>query len=917
MSTFEENIANLKQNNRFTTQQIKTYNLDEARFESASLQRQGELWMLAGNLGADFVEKIAANREKDAINDEYITHYENKWEEYLGSDEAAAAEKLFKSNANNQNILSDGLVNVESAGGPSDDVAEGRLSTGKHIRIREQLRTADLKQRFIPWVRNQYLNNQDIFIAEIEGKPVKIKVNNPNLTHKEKVASLKYLTKEYLKLHDIQKYSRDFLYLPTERGGSGFMKSILEANQTFTEEFRNAYKIELSEVDINMATRQLATLKDAQSFKDLLSSLNAGYNAKGEQLNYAGAWKRLNDKILPQMIDAGKLGPDEILSIGNKTILTIDGKEKVLGEHRSLEWGENGKWHLKAMEVWKKKGEREQAKADFKLEGAAEEFLTKLKNDTFTSETDKTLGRSVLEDLNKNGSETFDFTEIDEYIESKLTKEQADSRALELVNDFKTKPEGRRLSDLIKTEDIRVRNSSVLLQALKEDKAIWDEVDDAINNMKKNYAAVSKVEGKDVWSFDDVTNYVKWKAVEGYAVRYKKQNPKATVEQVWAATEKWEDNREYETGQPYEQWDSYLAKLKADGNKAEAEAFADGIKKQFAKDSEGKYPNLMPEPKKSVISKEDKKELISYTSKDKTFGNEVTTWGTKKDIAKIKFADSNLIIPEEQAVFKNQEIDYNKMLDEIGYIPDTLVDLAADSDLTTSEFIIARQTANGKKDLKPEYAKFLNEKEISTLPSAMRKRLLGKINDGQYTSEHIPATITQNSNLSSASLINTFQEHGEQFVQGIATNYETFASSLDDDGEWIDNADSGKALIGLYSGIAMSLDSNAINDFQPGGQSLFVETVKANLNEEAISSMLMSPEFGFNAYATSGDSDYLPVVDSLQATKGQDNLNKIMQKLYKIWQTEAPTEETTTTSETFDSDQNVEISGTDIIEESL
>ena len=78
MSTFEENIANLRQNNRISTQQIKTYNLDEARFKSAKLQKQGELWMLAGNLGANLVEKIAARREKDAINEEYISYYENQ-----------------------------------------------------------------------------------------------------------------------------------------------------------------------------------------------------------------------------------------------------------------------------------------------------------------------------------------------------------------------------------------------------------------------------------------------------------------------------------------------------------------------------------------------------------------------------------------------------------------------------------------------------------------------------------------------------------------------------------------------------------------------------------------------------------------------------------------------------------------------
>jgi hypothetical protein len=80
--------------------------------------------------------------------------------------------------------------------------------------------------------------------------------------------------------------------------------------------------------------------------------------------------------------------------------------------------------------------------------------------------------------------------------------------------------------------------------------------------------------------------------------------------------------------------------------------------------------------------------------------------------------------------------------------------------------------------------------------------------------------------------------------------------------------------------------------------------------------MVMSPDFGFNAYTTSGDIDFLPVVDSLQATKGQDNLNKIMQKLAKIWQTETPEDEISI-SETFNLDQDVETSEIDTIGDSL
>ena len=914
MSTFEENIANLRQNNRLTTQQIKTYNLDEARFESARFQRQGELWMLAGELGANLVEKIAANREKDAINEEYISYYENQWEEYLESDEAAAAEKLFKSNANNQNDLSNEIVKLENAGAPSDDIAEAKMSTGKHIRIREQLKTANLAQRYPTWLQNQLLNNSDIFVAEIEGKPVKIQVNNRNLTFKEKVAAQKYLTKEYLKLNDIQKYSRDFLYLPTERGGSGFMQSILETNNTNTEALRNAYKIELSEVDINLNTRNLATSKNAQSFKDLLSSLNAGYDAKGKPLNYAGAWKRLNDKILPQMVDAGLLPPDKVLELGNTTTINFQGKDILLKDLRPAEWGEDGKWHLKAMEVWKKKGEREQAKADFKLEGAAEKFIENFKNDTFTSESDLQLARAALEELNAEGTGDFDFSKIDALMDSKLTKELADNKALEILKTYNESTEGLKLSELIKSEDIRVQESPILADALRDEEKFYKELENSLKGEKKNYASEAKdVNGLSVWEYNNPSAEEKWHLIEGYAIRLKRDNPTLRSSQIWKETQNWIEDNTAKINFPYDQWEEEAKLLEG----TELEEFNAKRSKLFVEDNNGYFPNMLPEVEfkgPSTISKEDKKELEAVTTIDPTFGNKVTTW-VKRD-PEAKFTDTKLIIPEEKAIFKNQEIDYNKMLDDIGYIPDKLVDLAAANGLTTAEFIGYRQTANGKKDLKPEYAKFLNEKEVSTLPSAMKKRLLGNINDGQYTSEHIPATITQNSNLSSASLINTFQEQGEQFIQGIGANYETFAASLDDDGEWIDNADSGKSLIGLYSGIAMSLDPNVFNDFQPGGQNLFIETVKTNLSDEAIASMVMSPDFGFNAYAASGDSDYLPVVDSLQATKGQDNLNKIMQKLAKIWQTETPEDETTT-SETSGSDQDLTISGTDIIDESL
>ena len=899
MSTFEENIANLRRNNKFSINEIKTYNTDVARFESKKLQRQGELFLLAGELGANLVEKIAANREKDAINEEYISYYEKQWKEYEQSDAAAEAEKKFKSNANNQNILSDNLVPIEGAGAPSDDVSEARISTGKHVRLREQLKTSNLASRYGAWVNNQLLNNDSIFFAEIDGKVVKLQVNDPNLTFKQKVAAHKYLTKEYLKLHDLQKYSRDFLYLPKERGGSGFMKSILETNQSAIESLRTAYKIELSENDITLATKNFANNKDSQSFKDLLSSLNAGYTTKGEPLNYAGAWKRLNDKILPQMIDAGLLPPDEVLKLGQDTTLMINGKEVILGKHRPLEWGENGKWHRKALEAWKEKGTRTKDEWDFKAEKGMENTLKLIKDGEF-SKTDMINASIEIQQMASKGNNTTDFTELDSYINSKYdTQEEADIRAREILNNFNDpKGKGWRLDEILLTEDIRVKNSSVLTRAVAEDKRIWEIVDDGINQMKKNYFDLTTTaEGKDVWTIKSSGHYRKWKAVEGYAVRYFKHNRDKgiTVADVWDATSKWEKSLggDEKINTPYNQWDALEAKLeqKAAGGDKDAKTKLEEFRRKkdlmFVQDGENQYPNLVPQSTKIEVSKEDQKEVDAAKF--------------KKPELELIFTDPNLVIPEEQAVFKNEDIDYNEMLDKIGYIDDSIVDIAADLNLTTAEFIEFRQTANGKKPLKPEYKRQLNHLEMTTLRSGMRNRILGKINDGQYTPEELPAEVAKSLMLG-APLVMTWGLPAEELVQVVSTDY-GFDDLIDDDGYLFQNSTEEKTLIGLYGAMSLNISPDVFNNFVPGGQQVFVQNVKENLTSENISTMLTDTKFNLDAYSITGDSDFLPFVDSLNALEEQERLQKILNKINKFLYTP---EDSVLTDDTVEEDNTSE-----------
>ena len=878
MTTYEQSIASLRENNWRSLNQIKTYNLDVAKFQSANFQRQGELLLLAGKLGGNIVEKIQAKREKDAINEVLISDYERQFESYEQSDAAREAEARFNSFTDNQNLYYDKLRKLEEDGVPSSDIAEGKMSTGKAAKLKESLYLANLQERFPGWVNNQILNDKTVFFAEIDGVPQQIQVNDRNLGYKQEIAVRKHLTREYLNLHNIQKYSRDFLYLSKERGGSGFMKGLLESNNAAFQDLENKHKVQLSENEIALATANFSTSKTPESFKSLFYNLSSGYDAKGKLLGYAGAWKRMNDKILQPMIEAGLLPPDQVLELGEKTTLTLgDGRKVTLDKYRPLEWGENGKWYREAMKTWKKKGEWAKEKFDFKFEQASKKTIELIESGELTSKTDMRNARIEMAKLDAQGSGNGDFTKIDEYIESKYTKETADERARQILNDWLTNPQGKRLQTLIETEDIRIRNSAVLTRALKEDNRIWDIVDDGINQMKTNYFNHKKVEGQDVWTIKSANHYRKWEAVEGYAVRYFKQNQDKNigVADVLEATQKWEKSlgEDEVIGTAYELWDAKeadLAKKAAGGDTTAAtqlEEFRRKKKLHFVQDSEGFYPNLNPQPTNIEVSKEDQKEVDAAKF--------------KKSELELIFTDPNLIIPEEQAVFKNEDIDYNKLLDDIGYIDDSIVDIAANVNLTTAEFIKYRQKANGKDDLKPEYALYLNEKEVSTLPSSMKARLLGTVNDGQYTTEEIPATIASNSFMVGAPLVMTWGLPAEELIQNLSVDY-GFDNMIDDDGYFTQNSTEEKALIGVYGSLLLGLDANALNDFAPGGQSLFIQTMKENLTPENISTMVIDPKFSLDAYSITGDSDFLPLVDFLAYEKEQERLQKILNKINKF-----------------------------------
>ena len=913
--SFSQTISGLKANNWKTLNEIKTYNLDEAKFKSKELERRGQLYMLAVNLGSDLVGKLAKKREQDQINEAYLAGIDNLagFDEYLNSDRAKAASETLLQTQQDQNKFSEFTNNLENQGTPSNIIDEVKFSSGKAQRIYEQQKLTNLAQRFDSWKANRLLNDDTVFEAVIDGQPVKIQVNDPNLTFKQKWAANRHLTREYFNIHNINKYNEDFLKLPTERGGSGFAKSILESNQAAFKVLQNEHKILLAEEDIATSTEAFANQKTPQSFLDLFGSLYSGYDSKGKKLNYAGAWKRLNEKVLPQMIENGILTPDKIVELGLKTKINMSGKEMTLAEARPLEWtgqnadGSRGKWYNSAIEAFKKKGERIQEDNDFKLEQASEQYVADVTSGKYTSEKDLQAGLVVLHDLNSKGSNTFDFRALESKIKNMPTPE-ANATANALLTEWNGDT-GVRLSEKIKGEDLAVQDNPILAEALRIEKEIATELEPFFKNARQQYQSQSiNKDGETLWTFLNPTASERWKQVEGYAIKLKRDNPKLSVNQIWDATNIWIDKNSATIRSDYKNWDATLKGLitKHGEDSEQVKQFEEDRDKIFVKDNNGHFPNVLPE----YTIKRDNKDLSKEDVTELNYG--VTT---KYSNPQDKFSDPNYYISEEQTIFKG-DVDYNTLLDKLGYVPDSLIKIAADEGLTTAEFMAFRQTANGKKDLKPEYLDYFNAKEVSTLPRAMKARLLGNINDGHFTVEQAPATINANSDKANVASHITFGESAEKVTYSLADNFPSLG--INAEGLYTNDMPDAKLFTGLVEGFLLdAIGPTAHNDFADGGQDLFMKTIKNTATPENIDDYIRySPDAGFKAYSCTGDIACLPVVPALENTIGEANAVNRKTALEK-YSEQAIEEETTPTQQPVETNPQEYYQPSNVIDASL
>ena len=778
MTSFNQAIANLRNNNNARKDKTKGYNLDEAKFESKRFQDQGRLFLLAGDLGANLTKKLAARAENEKYNDELVSYVENKAAEYLGSPEAENASQILMQNAEDQRKFSLGLTNIEAENSDlASAVREGKDSSGKLSKTATNMLLSDAAEQWPAYYEYQKLNNKNMIEVRIPDgmggfTPKNIPINGSNLTELEQRGRLNYLTKQYLAEKGISKYNKDYLLLPKERGGSGFMLDILKANNVIKDKIELETKKAAAEYEIGLTGNAFTKIKTTDSLGDYLTALKGGYNAKGKIRTWAETWKEFESKM-EQYLENGQFTVEEIRNFAENYKFQMNGKEMSLAEYKPGLWaptdanGVQGKYITEAFKAKEKRSKAIISGVNQTVGKLTDGLLERVKRGEFTSETDISNGIAEIVRVSNSveGADEVDISALRKQIAAVPT-EESNAIGDKLYEDYMANKKEKFSLPLeveLQKYGPNVANNPKIQYQLALEAEAKNNLEDILEVIEKNeQTQIKNNEGVMVWQYKNATAERKYLMIEKYALNLYYQNEQKTtgkldLNQIRAQVEKYSKDNTETLGTT---WDQHDTKIK---NGVELDAESKRIQNlPFTKDQNGVYRNLnslgLP-----LVSNEEVKEI-----RDELIGANI--------IEPYDVANANTFIPAESKVFiasktpfREQPIpDYNQLLNDIGYIPDSIVDFAASQNMTTYEFLETRMKAFNKT-IDPKYKKFLNGDEVSTLPSAMKNRLLGKINDGMYTNEQLPAYMTKTSNLAGGALTMTFQENGEKFVQAKST----------------------------------------------------------------------------------------------------------------------------------------------------
>jgi hypothetical protein len=903
MSTYSQVINELRQNNWKTLSNIKTRNLDIAKIESKRFQDQGKLLNLAGQFGAEVIGKWEDKVNTDKENEVRVDFMLNEMEDWAGSDEANAASNTLLDIKAKQDGVSDFLVKARSDGAPSHALHEAENRTGKWGRVAHQLNVTSIGQGYDGYVNNQLLTNDTIFQAFIDGKTVDITVNDPSKSFKEAIATRNHLRKEYFNLHNVNEYTKEFLALSTDRGGSGFYAQILKADKAAYTALEKQYDIRDS-LDKQAFTQQAWNkTKTSDSFVQMYNTLANGVNEKGEAIGHAGAHKFIREEILTPGIKSRQVTLDDL-----KVIAGTEVNGYIMGEQwpqiYSVEPGKEGTLVREYFDA------QDELDADDNKQGLeiaktqGNNLIKAINNGQVTSE--KNFNKALREIGLIDKGNLYNYDKVYRAWESrKESPEKVEDAIQGLLDKNKN---GKYITNLIESESLSVKNDPRIQRIKSQEAKILgrDDVKLGIKDIRSKFLIDPQSIGLRADEYKSIGAFRSSQLREEYFINQIEQGQEVSAAlsqtQIW-----WEKNG-------------------GDGEKFDESEFTkDNKLGLFATDNNGKYPNVEAQIKGEelgatkysgeyaadartyVVQNKDKEEKALETNqfvKDNFEGNYT------KALQAINPTTNKAAyqIPAENELFKG-DVDYNNLLEQTGMATTWMMEEARRANMSLGKWMNLRQIAHGKTPLKDEFLDYLGEKDVMNLKSGMLSRLNGHTVDGLFRPEEISGALAKANNTFNIVQKTTYCNDN---LGNAAHNL--FNLPVDGNGDITvtgREAEGVKTVGCLSTAVGASLSNSFAQDLQLGKEYEFTKTI-ADIPTENLLQMWNDPEFGKNMYALTGSSYHLPLEDLLLGSElDQQNKQFIFDDLEKYKYN--PTNEDDTEEEAGDED-NVEVGDEDNVE---
>tara|TARA_R100001530_G_scaffold33257_1_gene26107 strand:- start:3189 stop:5876 length:2688 start_codon:yes stop_codon:yes gene_type:complete len=303
---------------RFSAQR-KNINNDIADME----QRQEKKLATFANLGSDLamkgLMKLEQHRIKKNTSEAMYDWYRNKYQGYLGSDDAKKTEAVLKASNISSGIYHQNLKTAQEEGVPQDLIDKGAKRHPAYLDTIAQLETTRIANKFAPTIEHGMLTDETELFRE-NGTPF---ILNTATTVEDKMLAHHYLSRKFLEDNNINNdYGNGYLALPTDQGGSGFFAALDEAESGeggLFSKYRVQAAIQQSREREAITQQAYIANPTGENFQKVVNAITIGVTDKSAKRSYKQITE-LQETFLKAGLDSGHLKFNNIVDISNQEI---------------------------------------------------------------------------------------------------------------------------------------------------------------------------------------------------------------------------------------------------------------------------------------------------------------------------------------------------------------------------------------------------------------------------------------------------------------------------------------------------------------------------------------------------------------------------------------------------------------------